>query len=241
MRYYPVCLNVRGRSAVVVGGGRVAERKVRTLLRCGARVRIISPALTARLRGLAVKRRIEVTRRRYRKGDLNAGARRMPLLVFAATDDAATQRAVREEAEGLGILVNTADDRDHSTFLVPASFAQGDLQVAISTSGASPALARSLRKVLQATIAKESRSYLGLMTRVRKTIIKSIPTQRERARLFRQLVEALLKDWFGGRRNRSRGKPAVRVYLWRSTANVRGLHTPPARPKSGVIRPDTRR
>ncbi len=147
MQYYPIFLDVRGRRAVVVGGGRVAERKVRKLLRAGARVHVISPDLTPGLARLAAANKIRVSRRRYRKGELGRGraSSRSPLLVFAATNDPAAQRAVRKDARAGGPLANLADSAPDSDFIVPASFTRGDLHLAISTSGANPALARLLR------------------------------------------------------------------------------------------------
>jgi precorrin-2 dehydrogenase/sirohydrochlorin ferrochelatase len=193
MRYYPIFLNLRGRRCIVVGGGKVAERKVRALLRAGASVRVVSPDLTPRLAQLAAKKRIDVTlRRSYRKGDLKGQARNsVPLLVFSATNDPAVQQAVRREAEAIGALVNIADDREHSTFLVPASFARGDLQVAVSTSGASPALARNLRRRLQALLGREYEAQLRFLREARAEVLKSVPRQKERARVFRRLVAGL--------------------------------------------------
>lgn len=183
MRYYPVFLNLEGRRCVVVGGGRVAERKVLSLLRARAAVHVISPDLTPRLAALAAKKKIGLARRTYHQGDLDGA-----LLVFAATNNPQTQQAVREDAEAAGALVNAADDRERSTFLVPASFVQGDLQVAISTSGASPALARGLRRQLQATLGREYQAYVRFLREARKHVLKSIPAQKDRAHVFRQLV-----------------------------------------------------
>ena len=156
MRYYPIFLDVRGRRAVVVGGGKVAERKVRKLLRAGAVVRVISPELTPGLDRLGREHKIHVTRRRFRKGELSRSRAnaRSPLLVFAATDDPAAQFAVRRDARAAGALVNVADNADDCDFIVPASFTRGDLHVAISTSGTGPALARFLRQRLSVEIKK---------------------------------------------------------------------------------------
>lgn len=162
MRYYPIFLDVRGRRAVVVGGGKVAERKVRKLLRAGAVVRVISPELTSGLDRLAREHEIQFTRRRFRKGDLGRrrANKRSPLLVFAATDDPAAQFAVRRDARAAGALVNAADNATDCDFIVPASFTRGDLHAAISTSGTDPSLARSLRqqfvKVMRETKRKRS-------------------------------------------------------------------------------------
>jgi siroheme synthase-like protein len=161
MRHYPMFLDLRGRRAVVVGGGPVAERKVRKLLRAGARVRVISPELTPGLARLAAANRICVARRRYRTGDLKVGEQRppwrAPILVFAATHDASAQQTVRSDAAAAGALVNRADSAEDSDFIVPASFTHGDLHIAISTSGKDPSLARMLRIGLEAELKKGKR------------------------------------------------------------------------------------
>jgi precorrin-2 dehydrogenase / sirohydrochlorin ferrochelatase len=203
MRYYPIFLDLRGRRCVVVGGGRVAERKVRTLLRAGARVHVISPDVTRRLAQLAAQKKINLTRRRYRPTDLDAtasartaGASRARLtLVFAATDNPETQKAVCRDAEHFGVMVNSADGAPDSDFIVPASFAQGDLQVAVSTSGASPALARQLRRQLQRTLGREYRAYLRFLRDVRRQVMETVPDKAQRVRIFRQLSQAPVMDW----------------------------------------------
>ena len=203
MRYYPIFLDLRGRRCAVVGGGRVAERKVRTLLRAGASVHVISPALTPRLALLAARDKIDLTPRAYRPGDLEgpvsarpeALSKIRPALVFAATSSPATQRAVRKDAEEIGALVNAADDARESDFLVPASFAQGDLLVAISTSGSSPALARRLRRQLQLTLGREYRGYLQFLREARQQVMKTVPDEARRAKVFRQLSGGPVMDW----------------------------------------------
>jgi siroheme synthase-like protein len=204
MRYYPIFLDVQGRRCAVVGGGRVAERKVKALLRAGASVHVISPAVTPRLGLLAARKKIDLTRRAYRPGDLQGPATarvKRPqgvLLVFAATNSPETQRAVCKDAEKIGALVNAADDLRASDFIVPASFAQGDLQVAISTSGASPALARRLRQQLQLTLGREYRAYLQFLREARKQVIATVPDEAQRTKIFRQLSGALMMDWTNG-------------------------------------------
>jgi precorrin-2 dehydrogenase/sirohydrochlorin ferrochelatase len=203
MRYYPIFVDLRGRRCAVVGGGRVAERKVRALLRVGASVHVISPSLTPRLALLAARKKIDLTPRAYRPGDLEGPVsarpeptnKIRPALVFASTDSPETHRAVRKDAEAIGALVNAADDARESDFIVPASFAQGDLLVAISTSGASPALARRLRRRLQVTLGHEYRGYLRFLREARKQVMKTVPDESRRAKIFRQLSGALGMDW----------------------------------------------
>jgi precorrin-2 dehydrogenase/sirohydrochlorin ferrochelatase len=203
MRYYPIFLDLRGRRSVVVGGGRVAERKVKALLRAGASVHVISPAVTPRLALLAARKKIGITPRAYRPGDLAGsappgpeGPRGMrPVLVFAATDSPETQKAVRAEAAALGALASAADDPQQSDFIVPASFAQGDLTVAISTSGSSPALARRLRRQFQITLGSEYRAYVRFLREARKYVRETVPDKQRRARIFRRLAGGPVLDW----------------------------------------------
>jgi precorrin-2 dehydrogenase/sirohydrochlorin ferrochelatase len=203
MRDYPIFLDLRGRRCAVVGGGPVAERKVKALLRAGSSVHVISPAVTPRLALLAARKKILLTPRTYRAGDLEgpASARAdgphpvRPTLVFAATNSPETQIAVREDAEALGALVNVADGAKESDFIVPASFAQGDLLVAISTSGASPALARQLRRQLQLTLGRQYRGYLRFLREARKHVMDTVPDEAQRTKIFRQLSGAPVMDW----------------------------------------------
>jgi precorrin-2 dehydrogenase/sirohydrochlorin ferrochelatase len=210
MRYYPIQLDLRGRLCVVVGGGRVAERKVRTLLRAGASVYVISPEVTPRLALLAAKKKIRLVARAYRTGDLEKSTATRPdglnsrrlALVFAATNSPSAQAQVRKDAEALGVPVNVADNADASGFIVPATFSQGDLQVAISTSGASPALARQLRRKLQSTLGGEYRRYLRFMREARRQVMNSVPDQAQRSKILRRLAGAEVVEslWNSARR-----------------------------------------
>jgi siroheme synthase-like protein len=139
--YYPIFLDLRDRPVVVVGGGRVALRKVTGLLEAGARVRVIAPRTAPRLRAYRIERR------RYRPGDLRGA-----VLAFAATDDRAVNHAVAGEARRRRIPVNVADSVDDCTFLVPARLQRGDLHIAISTSGRDPRLAKATRRQLEAVL-----------------------------------------------------------------------------------------
>lgn len=159
---YPVTLNISGRLCVVVGGGRVAERKILSLLKAGARVRTVSPQLTEILREAAAAGRIHWLARRFQAGDL-AGA----MLVFAATDSRQVNAAVAQEAEAAGQLVNVADAPDQCGFQVPAVLRQGDLTIAVSTNGKSPALAALIKKRLEADYGAEYAVLLDLLGRIR--------------------------------------------------------------------------
>jgi precorrin-2 dehydrogenase/sirohydrochlorin ferrochelatase len=134
---FPVSLDVRDRRCLVVGGGPVAARKARSLLACGARVTVVAPELCPEMQDLALA---AVEQRPYTSGDID-GFR----LVFTATGIDAVDRAVAEDADAAGIWVNSADDRENCTFTLPAVHRDGAVSVAVSTDGASPALASWLR------------------------------------------------------------------------------------------------
>ena len=141
---YPLFLDLTNQPVVVVGAGKVATRKVRTLLTAGATVTVIAPVVTAALRRLKAVRWL---RRPYQAGDLR-GAR----LVVAATDDLAVNRKVCAEAQRRRQLVNCAAPPDAGNFIVPAIVRHGAFTIAISTGGASPAAAKALRQKLERSL-----------------------------------------------------------------------------------------
>jgi siroheme synthase-like protein len=142
--FYPVSLDVSGRSCLVVGGGKVAARKARTLLDCGADVTVIAPSLSAEMDAI-VPSLVALERRPYGRGDASAFR-----LVVTATGDPEVDGAVYADADAAGIWVNSADDRAHSSFILPAVHRDGAVTVAVSTGGRSPALASWLRTRLAA-------------------------------------------------------------------------------------------
>ena len=160
----PIFLNLSGKLCTVVGGGEVATRKVLSLLECGARVRVVAPRFSARLRALARNGGVEHIARKYQSGDL-AGS----ILAFVATSDRETNEAANREAERSGVLVNVVDNPSHCSFVMPSKLERGPIQVAVSTQSASPALARRLREVVEEAVPPEygllaalARHLLGL-------------------------------------------------------------------------------
>jgi precorrin-2 dehydrogenase / sirohydrochlorin ferrochelatase len=143
---YPIFLNLSGRRCVVVGGGEVASRKARKLLQARAEVVVISPEITPELESVAV----EVHRRPYKEGDLDDA-----YLAFAATDSREVNAAVAREAKERGILLNVADRPSEGDFALPSTLRRGRLQVAVSTGGASPALARGIKDELEESFGPE--------------------------------------------------------------------------------------
>jgi precorrin-2 dehydrogenase/sirohydrochlorin ferrochelatase len=162
---YPMFLNISGKRCVVIGGGQVARRKVRTLLEHGASVEVISPDLCPELNKLAETGEVKVHRRRYQAGDL-PGA----FLVIAASDDSEINRQVVKEAKGKSVLVNATDDPENSDFIAPSSVRRGDMTIAISTTGRSPALARKIRTRLEKEFGDEYASLVNLIAEVRTEV-----------------------------------------------------------------------
>jgi len=156
MAYYPVCLEMAGRRCLVVGAGAVAERKVNGLLEVGARVTVVGPSATERLLDWARAGRIGLTLRAYGADDLAGHS-----IVFAATDDGLINAEVARDARAAGVLINAADDPAHCDFILPAVLTRGDLTVAVSTGGASPALARVVRDELGAFLDRDDYAALA--------------------------------------------------------------------------------
>ncbi len=152
---YPVNLVLDGRSCLVVGGGRVALRKVEGLLACGGRVTVVAPSIVPGLRRLPG---VALVEREWQPSDLDG-----TWLVIAATDDPAVNGAVYAEGERRGVWVNGADDPANCSFTLPSVVRRGDLQVTVSTGGRSPALATWLRRRLEGEIGPEYAVLLDLL------------------------------------------------------------------------------
>ena len=163
--FYPMFLNIGGKRCVVVGGGRVALRKVRTLLEHGANIEVISPDLCPELVELAEGGQIKTSRRQYQPGDLQKA-----LIAIAATDDSDINRQVVKEARSEGVLVNVADNLENSDFIVPSYARREGVTIAVSTAGKSPALARKIRTILEKELGDEYASLVRLIGEVRAEV-----------------------------------------------------------------------
>ena len=192
MTFYPVFLDLRGRRAVVIGGGAVAEQKVLGLLSAGAHVTVVSPETTPRLAELAAAGGIDLRRRSYRSGDL-AGA----WLAIAGTDDRAANAQVWAEAEREGVLLNAVDDLDHCSFIAPAIHREGDITVAVSTSGKSPALAARLRQRVARLIGPAEARLCELLGELRPELAALVPDARARTALWYRIVDSDVIEFVG--------------------------------------------
>ena len=179
--YYPVFLDVRERKCLVVGGGSVALRKVEALSGAGARVRVVAPSVCDALQHLPD---VEVEQRAFREADLDG-----VFLAIAATDDTETNRRVADLAERSGIPVNAVDQPDAGSFIVPATVGRGPLTLAVSTGGASPALARRIREELEQLYGPEYEEFVQLLRELRPTVLEAVSQERRR-QAFTELASA---------------------------------------------------
>jgi siroheme synthase-like protein len=165
MGYYPVFLEMKDRPCVVVGGGPVAERKVEGLLAAASRVTVVSPDLTPALAALKEKGRLLHVARPYREGDLEGYE-----LAVVATDDGSVNAAVAREGRERSVWVNAVDDPPNCDFILPSVIRRGDVVIAVSTGGASPALARRLREELEAFLEEDNAPLAKLLQDVRQEL-----------------------------------------------------------------------
>lgn len=188
MKTYPLFALIENRPCLVVGGGAVGERKVQDLLAAGARVIVVSRDLTPRLRELAAAGRIQ-----FIPGDFAPEHLHGMALVLGATDDPEVNRAVSAAAQARGLLVNIVDAPELCTFIVPAQVRRGPLTIAVSTGGASPALARQVREELERHFGEDYGLYLRVLKNVRHRVLVRRRGHPENPRLFQGLVAGPLQ------------------------------------------------
>ncbi len=186
---YPVFLNLSGKTAFIAGGGAVAERKAGTLLKAGARIRLVSPTLTPNLGKLATQKKLVWRKGTYRGADLTGSA-----IAFACTNDRLVNRRILKEAARKKIPAQSVTDPETSDFHVPASLVRGSLQIALSTGGASPALARLLRERAETLLPEGFEHYAAVLDRVREWQLSRGEESEGNAGKFRKLVRSRLEQ-----------------------------------------------
>jgi precorrin-2 dehydrogenase/sirohydrochlorin ferrochelatase len=187
--YYPAILDIAGRTAVVVGGGKVGEGKIEGLLRAGAKVRVVSLAATDTVRRWAADGRIELELRPYESADLEGA-----FLVVAATADNPTNVRVFEDAEARQMLCNVVDVTHLCNFILPSIVRRGDLAIAVSTGGASPAMARRIRLSLAQCYGDEYAAAMQLLGSLREELKQMYPAPEDRKVLFERMVYSDFMD-----------------------------------------------
>ena len=178
-----VCLDLRGRPCLVVGGGRVALEKSRGLLDCGADVTVVAPEVDDELAALPVR----VVERPFAGADVNGR-----FLVIAATNDRRVNASVSAAAARCSVPCNVADDPELCSFILPAVVRRDPIQVGVSTGGASPALAQRIRDEVDALIGPHHAELARRLQELRPWAKRELATYAERRDFFRQLVEEAL-------------------------------------------------
>jgi precorrin-2 dehydrogenase / sirohydrochlorin ferrochelatase len=184
MSLFPIFLKLAARPCIVIGAGHLAESKIESLQAASARITVIAPQASDRILDWAASGEIQLHQRAYQQGDLTGN-----FLVVAATNDPAVNRAVFAEATSTGVLCNAVDDPPFCDFYFPSVVRRGDLQIAISTAGASPALAQRLRKEINAQLPLDAGDWLTDLGNLRREVVTAEPLNESRRLLLHQLAQ----------------------------------------------------
>lgn len=187
MKYFSVSVDIENRPILVVGGGEVAERRVEALHQCGAKITVVSPKVSTFISNLAAAGEIVLKKRPFHCGDTKDMT-----LVFTATDEPAINETVWEDAKASRVLVNIADETAHCDFIIPAIVRRGDLTVAISTGGKSPALASRLRQKFSDMLGNEYALLLETLSKWRPRLEARIKDTKLRKKLHYLIVDSCL-------------------------------------------------
>lgn len=187
---YPITLVIDGRLCLVVGGGRIAERKIASLLHAGAQVRVVAREVAPAVAALATNEAVTLHERDFEMDDLEGA-----FVVIMATDDAALNARVSAECQARGLLVNVVDQTPLCNFYVPALIERGPISLAISTGGASPALAKHLRVLLEDAVGEEYGQLSTLMFELRGEMFHAHDQQRDRAAAWERLLGSDILEW----------------------------------------------
>ncbi len=182
---YPVFLRLRNRRVLVVGGGEIALQRVRKLLAAGAKITLIAPNIKPQFRSLAESGQLHIVQREFQRTDVDE----QYFLVIGATNHPSTQTALWEEAERLGLLCNVVDDPQHCNYFTPAVVERGDLQIAISTAGESPAFAHRLKCEIEAQLPQDLGPWLTEQGELRREVLAAVPAGEERNHLLQSLAQ----------------------------------------------------
>ena len=183
--HYPICVNLRGKLCLVVGAGEIAERKVESLLAADGRVKVVSPEATPAVEAWGREGKIAIEKRLFQPSDLTG-----VFMVFAATDDRKLHEKIFRLCEEKNILLNVVDVPDLCNFIMPSVLRRGELMVAVSTNGASPALSKKVRRELEKLFGDEYELFLEWMKEARTAILKEVPEQKKRQAIFQGLVDS---------------------------------------------------
>ncbi len=186
---YTINLKLDNKKCLVIGGGKVALRKVRSLLDCDAHVTVISPAYIEEFSNLKDHPKLILKKRLFKMSDLNSC-----FLVVAATDNDEVNSFIAKVCHNSNILVNVVDNPDESSFFVPSVLRRGDLSISISTNGKSPALAAKIKRDLSKEYGDEYIKYVDLLGKIRQEVLEKIDDPAKRREIFLKLIDSDLLD-----------------------------------------------
>ncbi len=190
MRLYPIMMSLEGKRVIVIGGGPVAERKIMSLLESGALVSVIAPEVGSRVRNLASEGRVDWIAKDFHPSLLDRFSE--IALIFGATNSRQVNLMIHEAATKRKILCNIADVPDLCTFIVPAVITQGELMIAVTTGGSSPALARRIREDLEKRFGPEYGELTKVLGELRKLVLSAGGPSNENRKLFMEIVDSEL-------------------------------------------------
>jgi siroheme synthase-like protein len=187
---FPIFLKLRGRSALVVGGGAMAALRVKQLLKAGARVTVVSPAFAPEIEAAAGNGAATLVRREFRKADVSKDL----FLVVGATDDPNVQESVAVEAKRLELLYNVVDNPKYCNYYTPAVVERGDLCIAIGSEGQSPVLAGRLRRILEDALPQDAGQWTDLLGELRERLKAIFPADMaKRKELINEFIEKVAR------------------------------------------------
>jgi len=192
---YPIYLNLEGQLCLVVGGGKVAERKTKSLLECGARVNLVSPCVTEQIKQWANQGKLELLEREYQSRDLDGS-----LLVFCATNNEDLNRTIADHCYERKLAVNVVDDPGKGNFFVPSVVRRGKLAIAVSTGGSSPLLAAKIKRQLESQFGPEYAEFLQILSDMRTQVLHDVDDVVQRKAIFESLVESDILDLLKARK-----------------------------------------
>jgi siroheme synthase-like protein len=181
--YYPIFLDIEDRSVVIIGGGNVCARKAETMMNYGAKVTVVAPEFHPDIERYASEGLLQIKRKRYDESDLEGAS-----VIIASTDDEAINTQIATDARRRKIPVNVVDVTHLCEFIVPAIIEKGSVQLAVSTGGKSPALARTLKEDLQKLVGPEYAEVNDALGSLRDSAKKVLPTDIDRKRFFDGII-----------------------------------------------------
>jgi siroheme synthase-like protein len=181
--YYPIFLDIEDRDVVIIGGGPVCERKAETMMKYGARVTVVAPTFTDQIAQWAKSGALKIRKKKYDAADLDGAS-----IVIASTDDEGVNTQIASDCRKRKIPVNVVDVTHLCEFIVPAIVESGSIQLAVSTGGKSPALARTLKEDLQKFVGPEYAEINDLLGTLRPSAKRVLPTDVDRKRFFDGII-----------------------------------------------------